>query len=70
MAASTPAGNRRWWIVHPGGVAQGDGSRSSSSAMISMPETPSTMQWCIFIATATPSPSSPSTNTMSHSGWS
>ena len=49
-------------------VSAGWRSRSINSVSSAMPPTPSVTAWCTFIASAAPSPSSPSNKVNSHSG--
>ena len=51
-----------------GGVGSGSGTRSSTASSNSMPETPSTRQWCTRLRYAVRSPSIPWMTVMSQSG--
>ena len=52
-----------------GGSGSWSGSGRTSAAMIARPATPSATQWCTFEISANRSPSTPSTNQCSHSGF-
>src|SRR5207302_9014953 len=59
-SSRVPLGRRR--AVHGSGVPTSpSGTASSRTAIRSAPDTPSTMQWCVLLMSATRSPSSPST---------
>ena len=56
---------------HGGGISAGGDRRSSSKTTLSrsVPETPSTMQWCSLLTSAQRPPPRPSASHISHSGF-